>query len=620
MKPFVAIFFGAASTAFDSAERCGVHKFLSELGWGCASVVAADDAWLAQSVGRGRTHLPAATPSPFSIAFDGWLENYDELIDALHLRESRHDICDADIVAAAYRRWGQDTPQHLYGEYSAVIWTAATRHLFVFRDRTGIRPLYFSTLSEGGIAFATLPGALTLINDVANVFNETAVAEYLNGREIAGIDTLYKNVFRFPGGHQMSWRRGTTASPTRYWIPSSKRFRHSDKEIVEEFGLLLTKVTRAASRSKDSVYCDVSGGVDSSSVATVLGTLVEANNLLCPSIEAHSLVYPGLECDESAYIQQVQAKLPFNLHTHPPKPPALHDLDNAIKRLRYPYRALSLWGRDQYVVKKGGSVILTGHGGDELFSPTEFAFREALGTASTMAVVAARIARRWRHGKHARSFYGRAYVALLEIGGWRLGRLGHRYVMRNGQRPPEIDESWCRATNWPARTAPTPMLRHARVVGCDLASSGFLGAAMEWLAMHGALYGLEYRHPLCSATLIEFANRLPVHLLDGFAPFTRWPMRAALRGRLPEAVATRTDKAEFTEPNMQGMWPLWDEQLAATESKQMKEKADPRRWRYYLDRNAQYCWPPLAALSVNQWFEQGLTSHPMGLPVLEVLR
>jgi hypothetical protein len=430
---------------------------------------------------------------------------------------------------------------------------------------------------------------------------------------------MYKNVRRFPGGHQMLWRPGKSVRPTQYWVPSAQRLHRSDQDLIEEFGSLLMKVTRAASRSANIVCCEVSGGIDSSSIATVLGSLATASQLLCPSVEAHSIVYPGLACDESTYIQQVGETLPFALHTSAARPPKLNDLDDAVKRLRYPYRAMQLWGRDQDLVESGSNVILTGYGGDELFSPTEIAFRQAFTNPRALGSAVGQTAQAWRRATHARSIYGRAYLTFAQLGGWRLQRYGHRRAMRNGQRPAEINEHWFRAIDWSNRVSPSRVPHYARVASCAMAISGYLGGTMEWIAMHGAVYGLDYRHPLCSATLIEFANRLPTHLLDGFAPFTRWPMRLALGDRLPEAIATRRDKADYTEVALQSLWALWDERLSIDEE-ESAESSGAAGWRYFLNRKAQYSWPPLAMLSVHQWVEQGLTSHPMGLPSLEVLR
>jgi asparagine synthase (glutamine-hydrolysing) len=619
MRPFACIFGAAANSAGESQKRALV-KFLSALGWREASSTNMAEVYLTQSAGRHQSNARSAPSQRLSIAFDGWLENYDELLNTLRLGQGEDAVSDADVVVAAYERWGNDAPQHLYGEYAVTIWNTATKELLAFRDRTGIRPLYVSTLPNASVAFATLPGALTLLNDVGNVFNEGAVAEYLNGREVSGNDTMYKNVYRFPGGHQMIWRPGMSVLPARYWRPSSQRFLRTDEELIDEFGSLLKKVTRAASRSADAVCCEVSGGVDSSSVATVLGTLSAADCLLCPRVEGHSVVYPGFACDESAYIEEVRKKIPFDLHTHTWSLPTLNELEDAIKRLRYPYRPFGLWGKDKSVVAHGGNVVLTGHGGDELFNPTEIALRQALFTASTFRAVAARVADRWLSATHTRSFYGRAYVAAVELAGWRLKRLGHWYVQRTERRPPEINEQWFQAVGWSRRTTPSTVPSYARVANCEIAASGYLGAAMEWLSMHGALCGLEYRHPLCSASLMEFANRLPTQLLDGFSPFTRWPMRKALRGTLPEAIAVRCDKAEFTESSLHGLWPLWDERLGNADITREEKGGETTGWRYYMDFNAQHCWPPLAALSINQWFEQGLTSHPMGLPALQVLR
>src|SRR5262245_43075293 len=51
---------------------------------------------------------------------------------------------DAELVVAAYERWGIDCLSRLLGDFSFCLWDAERRCLMCARDHFGVKPLYYA--------------------------------------------------------------------------------------------------------------------------------------------------------------------------------------------------------------------------------------------------------------------------------------------------------------------------------------------------------------------------------------------------------------------------------------------------------------------------------------------
>jgi len=72
------------------------------------------------------------------IAADCILDNREELIHILHLRTSdRNRLSDSQLIVEAYQKWGEETPVHLLGDFSFIIWDKKKKLLFGARDFSG---------------------------------------------------------------------------------------------------------------------------------------------------------------------------------------------------------------------------------------------------------------------------------------------------------------------------------------------------------------------------------------------------------------------------------------------------------------------------------------------------
>lgn len=75
------------------------------------------------------------------LTFDGRIDNRDELKSVLAADRTNGRVeTDAELVLAAYRKWGEECPQHLLGDFAFAIWDEPRKRLFCARDHLGVRP------------------------------------------------------------------------------------------------------------------------------------------------------------------------------------------------------------------------------------------------------------------------------------------------------------------------------------------------------------------------------------------------------------------------------------------------------------------------------------------------
>ena len=82
-------------------------------------------------------------------------------------RRTRSATTDAQLVARAYRRWGEGLQAHLLGEYAFALFDAERGTLLLGHDALGLVPLF---VTERG-------GALTFATDLAELVGATGVGE-----------------------------------------------------------------------------------------------------------------------------------------------------------------------------------------------------------------------------------------------------------------------------------------------------------------------------------------------------------------------------------------------------------------------------------------------------------
>jgi asparagine synthase (glutamine-hydrolysing) len=302
------------------------------------------------------------------IVFNGEIYGYRELRAELDKRGHRFRTdSDTEVALHAYLEWGAGFLERIDGMFAIALWDAAAGELRLYRDRAGIKPLYY--FYDGRrFAFASELKALERALPAADLeIDSTACYDFLGYRYVPAPKTLYKRCFKLQPAHEVVYRpsTGQLAAPRRYWslpIPDVPR-RPLLEEACEELRGLISSSVNEQMIADVPLGFFLSGGVDSSVVvAAAAGT--------GRRISTFAIGFDSDEVSETPFAREVAALFHTDHHerilsqTH-----AQALLPNLKTWFDEPFADES--SMPTYLVSAAArehvTVVLTGDGGDEVF-------------------------------------------------------------------------------------------------------------------------------------------------------------------------------------------------------------------------------------------------------------
>ncbi|CAN5807671.1 lasso peptide isopeptide bond-forming cyclase [soil metagenome] len=241
---------------------------------------------------------------------DARIDNREELIRLLtsknHLREETPT--DADLILAAYRCWGEDSSSHLIGDFAFAIWDVKRRRLFAARDAMGMRALYYRVESKRVLFGTEVKQILAVPGVPARIF-EPAVGAHLAGPYGKPEWSFYEGISQLSPAHALVVdQRGQRI--WRYWdIDPDQRIEYStEEEYVEHFFEVFRESVRCRLRSTKPVGVFLSGGMDSGSIASTAGWMLQqkGENAL-PVFRAYCWAFDELPIGDERHVSNVIA-------------------------------------------------------------------------------------------------------------------------------------------------------------------------------------------------------------------------------------------------------------------------------------------------------------------------
>lgn len=299
------------------------------------------------------------------LIFNGEIYNYRELRQQLKEYPFQTQT-DTEVILAAFQAWGKDCVHHLNGMFAFAIFNKSTQETFIFRDRLGIKPLYYYQ-DDAVLLFASEVRALLETGLVPRKLNKPALADYLRYQTVHAPETIVQGVKMLLPGYYLHHRQGKVEF-VQYWSPeknySTEAVNKSYEEIKKDvYDLLLQSVERR-------LVADVpfgaflSGGIDSSAVVGLMSQVARHK------VKTFAVTFEEEEYSEAKYAAAVARKFSTD-HTEIKLSPEnfLELIPAALKAMDHP----SGDGPNTYVVSKvtkeaGITMALSGLGGDELFA------------------------------------------------------------------------------------------------------------------------------------------------------------------------------------------------------------------------------------------------------------
>jgi asparagine synthase (glutamine-hydrolysing) len=301
------------------------------------------------------------------IVYNGEVYNYVEIKDELIKCGYRfRTTSDTEVILTAYKEWGGECVKRFVGMWAFAIWDKTKRELFCSRDRFGIKPFYYIH-SGDKFYFGSEYKPLKLSPVFGNEVNYAQITRGLLEAMVAYKDETYFACLKIlPQRSSLLFKNGKTVI-TEYWdIDPARKFEGSFEEKKDRFRELFRDSVKLHMRSDVEVGACLSGGLDSSSIASVVAT--DYGEV---PFKTFSIYYEGEgQMDERPWIREV-------LRIHPQIEPVFYSPSQEDVREAFDHAVtindaplLSSLPLSLYFVMKAAKqhkmkVMLDGQGADE---------------------------------------------------------------------------------------------------------------------------------------------------------------------------------------------------------------------------------------------------------------
>ncbi len=526
--------------------------------------------WTAQGIGLGHRRLSiidlggGAQPmlsadQRIAVTYNGEIYNFAAVRRQLEAKGAVfRTASDTEVLIHGWRVWGAAMLPKLNGMFAFALFDADTQSLFLARDRLGVKPLHYTALADGSVAFASELKGLLANPAVRREPSLQAIEDYFALGYIPDDACIVAGVKKLAAGTYLHLVRGKTMpAPVTWWdIDFSHRVKAKTSELEYRMRIGLGAAVRSRMTADVPLGAFLSGGVDSSSVVALMAETSTT------AVQTCSIGFDSAALDETAYADRVAKRFATD---HRQRIVAADDFsatDVLAKAFDEPFAdasALPTW-RVCQLARETVTVALSGDGADEVFAGYRrhrfqaaeervrgmipAGFRQAIfGTLGRFYPKADWAPQRFRAkstfealARHGDEAYARAVGvtgpdlrSALFSQAFKAALQGHRAE----------DRIVAAMRNAPARDA----LDRAQYADLKIWLPGDILTKVDRTSM---AVSLEAREPLLDHRLVEFGASLPVAMrLRGGTG--KWLMKRAMEQYLPDDILYRK-KMGFVTP------------------------------------------------------------------------
>lgn len=486
-----------------------------------------------------------------AIVFNGEIYNYIELRAELEAAgRTFRSRSDTEVLLQAYEHWGEQVVERLNGMFAFVIWDEMRGQVFVARDRFGEKPLFICRLPDGRVALASEIKALLAHPELDGSYDLQMFGRVLGGHLLFGTDeTLFGQVKQFRASHCMVLAmNGEVLRERSYWAPTYDRSLSDvdPDELSDRLRAHLERSLTMRMRSDVPVTACLSGGLDSSSLVTLLSSMGEKNGSGLRS--AISVRFPDdPTIDEGRFIDLVLGHTGLNGHA---VSPTATDMMRDLRQMHWhhetviPGPSMYLeWSLMRQAHTLGYKVILDGQGADELlagYASYLQAYQAELAGPNLLGILRAR-----RFGE-LRDVRLRQAAKLYSNAARRFGvsdslALWQFLVYHKRWLPARVREYGGAGLPSPELVGALRFDLAVNLLRTSLPSNLYSGDR------NSMAHGIECRYPFLDYDLVDFTTRLPDEsYLDN--AWGKALLRKSMTGLLPDEIAWRPDKVGFAAP------------------------------------------------------------------------
>ena len=500
-------------------------------------------------------HQPMARPDGRHwIVFNGEIYNYLELrSELISLGAKFYTNSDTEVLLAAYQTWGEACLDRLNGMFAFAIWDTVTKTMFLARDRFGEKPLHYVYVPGRFFAFASEMKALWAGGVIEKEIDEETLAlyEYYNQLD-CGEQTFYRGILRLQQAHCL---RLTPEGlhKRRYWDidPRVVNERDTESSYIEKFRELFNDSVQLRLRAEVPVGTSLSGGLDSSAIVFAMAELLQDHS----APKTFSARFDEPASDEGKWINLVTGATRVDAHDVWPTGEALfEELSHVFHHQEEPFSSTSVyaqWCVMRLAKEHGVTVLLDGQGADETLA----------GYHSYFDVIADDLLKSMNLSTYltwvneCRRLHGVVPGSLQRILIQSMPRRVKDAVKSVRQQIAGEVVNRPLSPTYPAEFKEVSGLR--KLLWWNTTRQG-LPELLRYADRNSMAHSREVRMPFLDHRLVEFVFTLPESYLHRQG-WTKWILREAIKGTVPEAIRLRVDKMGYMPPQQSWLGPrAWE--------------------------------------------------------------
>jgi len=299
--------------------------------------------------------------------FNGEIYNFRELRQLLILKG--HAIAsnssDASVIPHLFEEYGIKFINKLHGMFAIILWDASAKKLYLFRDSSGIKPLYFAT-EENCVLVASEVRAVFALSSKNFQISEENLLSFTRNQMVYSPKTIWNGILSVPPGTFVELGSEGLFRITR-WNQTHFPRRSSEPHIankVTELDKLLNKAVEEQFFHGTTPGILLSGGLDSSIIASYIARLGKTPDSYHLYFENAS----DSKEEDRRYSEELASKLGFN-HNEIKLDGETYfrDLDDCLDSFQQPFVGVTSMYFIAREISKLHKSCITGDGADELF-------------------------------------------------------------------------------------------------------------------------------------------------------------------------------------------------------------------------------------------------------------
>ena len=311
----------------------------------------------------------------YKMVYNGEIYNTNSLTKYIAERTNNSPIyrsrTDSEVILQGFAQFGVKFLKKLNGMFAGCIYDVQNNSVFLFRDRAGIKPLYYF-VNKGQLCFASEIKALKKFNNFDNQIKLNGVAAFLHHGHCYSKNRIYNKVRTLTPGFvfRFSYSEKSGVKKHKASFCDVRRPKQNIKSLFSaknKLRNLLFDVVEKQLVSDRDIGVFLSGGVDSAILTAIASEILGPKNT-----KAFTLSYTGKgqEYDEINKSTSVAKHLGID-HTilKANSENLIDNIENLVSQYDEPFAdggALNMFILCK-LIKKHLDVCLAGEGSDELF-------------------------------------------------------------------------------------------------------------------------------------------------------------------------------------------------------------------------------------------------------------